>query len=101
VSGPLGCLQGWSVFLGVFYVAFKFNRNNSNYSKHALTHAHSFGPIHKTIQILQFQNKEAHLNTIEKFYIYKDFSEINHLNDEQNISPNKIFDTILKATSQS
>jgi hypothetical protein len=49
------------------------------------------------MQILQFQNKGAHLNTIEKFYTYKEFSENNHLNDEQNISPNKILDTILKS----
>jgi hypothetical protein len=44
--------------------AFKFSRNNSNYAKHAQTHSHSFGPIHTTMQILQYQNKGAHLNTI-------------------------------------
>jgi hypothetical protein len=47
--------------------AFTFSRNNSNYAyaKHALTHSHSIGPIHTTMQILQYQNKGAHLNTIQ------------------------------------
>jgi RNA-splicing ligase RtcB len=67
--------------------AFKFSRNNSNYAKHALTHSHSFGPIHTTMQVLQYQNKEAHLNTIERYFIYKEFSRNNGLNDEHNISP--------------
>ena len=48
------------------------------------------------MQIIQYQNKGNHLNTIERFYIYKEFIKDNHLNDEHNISPNSIFDTLLK-----
>jgi hypothetical protein len=48
------------------------------------------------MQILQYQGKEAHLNTVERYYIYKEFSINNHLNDESNIAPNKIFDPLLK-----
>jgi hypothetical protein len=78
--------------------AFNFNRNDSNYAKHALKHVHSFGPIHTTMQILQFQNKGAHLNTIKRYFIYKEFSENNQLNDDHNISSNKILDALLKGT---
>jgi len=71
-------------------------RNTSNYAKHALEHTHPFGPIHETMQILQYQGKGTHLNTIERNFIYKDFSNNNHLNDEFNLTPNKIFDALLK-----
>jgi hypothetical protein len=52
------------------------------------------------MQVLQYQNKGAHLNTIERYFIYKEFYENNQLNDEHNISPNKIFDALLKGTPQ-
>jgi hypothetical protein len=48
------------------------------------------------MQILQRHNKEAHLNTIERYYIYTEFTKNNHLNDEHNISPNKISDALLR-----
>jgi hypothetical protein len=75
---------------------FRSNSNTSNYAKHVLELPHLFGPIHETMQILQYQGKGAHLNTIERYFIYKEFSKHNHLNDEFNISPNKIFDALLK-----
>jgi len=46
---------------------FKSSRNNSNFAKHALEHSHPFGPIHETVQILQYQGMGAHLNTIERY----------------------------------
>jgi hypothetical protein len=48
-----------------------------------------------TMQVLQRQNKGAHLNTIERFHIYSEYTNDNHLNDNQTIFPNKIFDDIL------
>jgi len=69
--------------------AFRSNRKTSNYDKHILEHSHPFGPIHETMQILQYQGKGAHLNTIERYFIYKEFSNNNHLNDKFNITPTK------------
>ena len=60
-----------------------------------IEHTHYFGPIQNTMQILQRQNKGAYLNTIERYYIYAEFTKNNHVNDEQTISPNKIFETLL------
>jgi len=68
----------------------------SNYVKHIVEQSHSFGLINNTMQILQYHGKGTHLNTIERYYIYAEFSKNNHLNDEHNISPNKIFDALLK-----
>ena len=42
------------------------------------------------MQILQRRNKVLHVNTIERFYIYAEHLNNNHLNDEHTIFPNKI-----------
>jgi hypothetical protein len=76
--------------------AFQTASHSSNFAKHLIEHTHSFGPIHSTMQTLQLQNKGAHLNTIEHFYIYAEYTNNNHLNNDSTISPNKIFDTLLK-----
>ena len=57
-------------------------------------------PIHNSMQILQLQNKAAHLNTIERFYIYAEHTRNNHLNNDSTIFHNKIFDTRLKPQQQ-
>jgi len=82
--------------------AFRTASQSSNFAKHLIEHAHSFGPIHNTMQILQLQNKGTHLNTIERFYvyIYAKYTNGNHLNDDSTISPNMIFDTLLKLHQQ-
>ena len=76
--------------------AFGTATQSSNFAKHLIEHAHSFGPIHNIMQILQLQNKGTHLNTIERFYIYAEYTKDNHLNDDSTVSPNKIFDKLLK-----
>jgi len=76
---------------------FKTNSHMSNFAKHLIEQTHSFSSIQNTMQILQRHSKEAHLNTIERYYIYAEFTKDNNLNDEHNISPNKIFDALLEA----
>jgi hypothetical protein len=48
------------------------------------------------MQILKYRDKGTHLNTIEWFFTYAEFSKNNHLNDEHSTTPNKIFDALLK-----
>jgi hypothetical protein len=47
------------------------------------------------MQILHTHNKGALLNTNEKFYIFKEASTNNHLNDNHTVPYSKIFQTIL------
>jgi hypothetical protein len=73
-------------------------KNNSlNYAKHLNEADHSFGPIHDIMEILHYQGKEGHLNTVEKFHIYAEFAANNQLSDPQTHSPNTIFDILTKA----
>ena len=76
--------------------AFRTASRSSNFAKHLTEHTHSFRPIHNIMQILQLQNKGSHLNTLKRFNIYTEYTSNNHLNDDVTISPNKIFDTLVK-----
>jgi len=69
--------------------AFRTNNQNSNYVKHLTEHTHPFGPIQDTMQILQRQNKRAHLSTIERYYLYREFTKNSHLNDEHTNPPTR------------
>jgi len=46
------------------------------------------------VQILQLQTKGIHLNSVERFYIYKEVSINIYLNDTHAIPNSKIFETI-------
>ena len=75
--------------------AFRNNSHSSNFARHRYEEAHSFGPIENIMQVLHYRRKGAQLNTIENFYIRAEFAANNHLNDNQTIFPNTIFDTLL------
>jgi len=48
------------------------------------------------MQVLKHHSKGALLNTVERFYIYAEYTTSNNLNDNQTIFLNKIFDVLLK-----
>jgi len=48
-----------------------------------------------TMQVLHFQKKGPHLNTMGRYYVHKEATN-DRLNDKHTIYPKIIFDTILK-----
>jgi hypothetical protein len=52
------------------------------------------------LQILKHHRKGPRLNTLEIFHIYEEYITKNHINDNQTIFPNKIFDVLLNTHSQ-
>jgi hypothetical protein len=76
--------------------SFRHSAQTSKFAQHLATHQHTFGNIQDTMEIQQHQKRGMHLNTVERFYIYKEASVNNHLNDEHTIPSSKIFETILK-----
>jgi hypothetical protein len=76
--------------------AFRNNSHSSRFAKHLNEHAHSLGTIGNVVQIQYHQKNGPHLNTLERFHIHKEATHDNHLNDNQTIFPNRIFDSILK-----
>ena len=57
---------------------------------------HTFESTENSMQILNYQEKGPHLNTIERFYIHTQASSENQFNDKWTLFPTKIFDSILK-----
>jgi hypothetical protein len=74
---------------------FRNSSHASKFAQHLIEHTHTFGPIVDIMQILYYQKKGPHLNTIERFYIHKEAANDNQFNDAQKIFRNKIFDAIL------
>jgi len=52
------------------------------------------------MQVIHYQKKSVHLNTLERYHIHTEFAANNHLNNNQNIFPNPIFDVILQTHQQ-
>jgi len=72
------------------------NYRTSNFATYLTEKSHSFGSLHSTMQILKRHTKDTHLNTIKRFYIYAEYINNNHLNDEHTITLNRIFEILLK-----
>jgi len=80
-------------------LAFRNNSHTSKFAQQLTDHAHSFGTIHDTMQILHNHKKSAHLNTLERYYINVEYADNQDLDDNHIIFPNAIFDTLLKTHS--
>jgi hypothetical protein len=66
----------------------------SGYSNHILNTGHSYGNITNTMQITKIERKGKHLNTLEKYHIYKISKEKIHMNDTYDDTYNPIFEVI-------
>jgi len=91
--------RSFSIRYNEHKLAFRNNSHTSKFAQHLIDHAHSFGIMHDTMQVLQNHKKSAHLNTLERYYIHVEYADNNHLNDSYTIFPNAIFDTLLKTHS--
>jgi hypothetical protein len=75
--------------------AFQYNSQQSKFAQHLTKEGHAFGRINSTMEILQLHRKGTYINTLEKFYIHKEFVNNNHLDEEYADNNNQIFNTIL------
>jgi len=48
------------------------------------------------MQVLHYQKKGAHLNTVQCFVIHAENASNDHLSDSHTVFPNTIFDAFLK-----
>jgi hypothetical protein len=79
---------------------FKYNTFKSNFAKHLIEEQHPFPPINDCMKVIHQINKGSMLNTLEKFYIYKETKINNQLNDANTAIQNTIFDTVLRHQNQ-
>jgi hypothetical protein len=57
------------------------NNANSGYSNHILNTGHTYGNVTNAMKILKIEKKGKHLNTLEKYHIYKTSKDGLQMND--------------------
>jgi hypothetical protein len=70
------------------------NNSNSGYSNHILNAGHAYGTMMDTIDIITTRRKGKHLNTLERYYIYKTSRENLRMNDTHIDTHNPIFEAL-------
>jgi hypothetical protein len=79
-----------------YFQSFKYNNYNSTFEQHLLETGHEFGKIEDNNVHHILRQKGKHLDTMEKFYIYRETKDNNQLNDKHTVIYNKIFETIIE-----
>jgi hypothetical protein len=72
--------------------------NNSRYSNHILNKRHTYGTLTGTMDIIKIYKKGKHLNTLQKYHIYKINKDILHINNTYIDTYNPIFETLHQIT---
>jgi hypothetical protein len=73
----------------------KCNRAKTGYSQHILDTGHEYNNIETSMNIVKVQSKGKLLNTLEKFYIYKENKSGNLLNENKMETFNPIYELLL------
>jgi hypothetical protein len=70
------------------------NNSNSGYSNHILNTGHAYGAMTDTMDIIAMGRKGKHLNTLERYHMYKTSRENLHKNDTHIDTHNLIFEAL-------
>jgi len=65
---------------------------NQNY----LLEGHSFGPVEDITDTIHIANKGRMLDTLERFYIYRETQHDNQINDKLTVKSNAIFAALVQ-----
>jgi hypothetical protein len=60
-----------------------------------LDNNHSIAPIEEIIEVLQTTKKGRHVDTVEKFYMFKETRINNQSNEKNTVEPNARFEALL------
>ena len=74
---------------------YKYSNNKSKFSQHLLDNRHSIGPIEDIMKVLYKTNKGKLMDTMERYYIYKETYMNNQINDKNTAKPNIIFESLI------
>jgi hypothetical protein len=74
--------------------------NKSKFAQHLLENEHPIGPVENIMDTLHTTNKGRMLDTLDKFYIYRETKCNNKINDKLTVKPNVIFDILVHKDPQ-
>jgi len=75
---------------------YKYANNKSKFAQHLLEEGHSFGPIDELMDTIHLANKGRMLDTLERFYIYKETQRNSQINDKLTVRSNTIFEALVQ-----
>jgi hypothetical protein len=70
-------------------------KNKSKFAQHLLENEHHIGPMENAMDIIYKTGKGRMLDTLEKFYIYRETKRNNQINGKLTAKPNVIFDVLV------
>jgi hypothetical protein len=74
---------------------YKYANNKSKFAQHLLDNKHSIGPTENIMDLTHTTSKDKILDTMEKFYIYKETRINSQINDKCTVKHNVIFETLI------
>jgi hypothetical protein len=74
---------------------YKYGNGKSRFAAHLLENKHSIGPIDNIMETLHTTGKGRMMDTLERFYIFRETKINNQINDRLSIKPNIILLTYL------
>ena len=75
---------------------FKYNNYKSKFAQHLLEKQHAIDKMENIMNVLHITDKAQMMNTIERYYIYRETKMANQINDKLTVQPNAIFETICR-----
>jgi len=78
---------------------FKHGNGNSSFAQHVLDNRHDFGTMENIMNPLHIMEKGRLMDTIEKYYIFRETMLCNQINDKITEKPNAIFENVIHEDS--
>ena len=75
---------------------FRYGNRKSKFATHLLDNRHSIGPLESVMETLHVTNKGRMMDTLERFYIFRETKLNNQINDKLTVKPNIVFETIVQ-----
>jgi hypothetical protein len=70
---------------------FRANNFKSSFAQRLFDNSHSMGRIDSTLNVLHISNKGPYLDTLQRFYIFRESKKSNQINDQNTIGPKRFW----------
>ena len=75
---------------------YKYGNGKSSFAEHLIDSSHAIGFFRDIMDVVHITRKRRMLDTLEKFYIFRETKLNNQISDRLEIKPNIIFETIVR-----
>jgi hypothetical protein len=78
------------------YRDYKYANNKSKFAQHIIEEGDAFGPMNDIMDIVHIASKGRMLDTVERFYIYRETKLRTQINDKLTVQSNPIFEALIQ-----